>query len=137
MAEVVTPLGKKAIFRLDAAADLLQARGAGGWGLIIQAHAGEAWHQAVLRTIRSLPQGDQLRLKGLVDWVQDYELGAPARAPVHSFAAPLPPVTQLVAEHPPAVDGGEYELDDAMDLDEEAAMMAMASVTEFLERPGG
>lgn len=128
MAEKAKPLVTLAAFRLDAAADLLQApaRGAGGWGMVIKVEASESWHQAVLRTIRGMPQADQDRLKGLVDWVQDYEHGSVPRpvmrnAPVAQKPARAPVSDPDLLPHYPA----------ASSYDDEAAEMAMMSVEEF------
>jgi hypothetical protein len=67
-------LSDRAASRLVAAGRLLQAPPAvGGWGQSIRRQEGESYPQAVLRSISALPPVDQARLRGLVDWVEDYE----------------------------------------------------------------
>ena len=133
MAEANRVLSPKAAFRLDAAADLLQApvRGGGGWGLVIKVQAGETWHQAVLRTIKEMPQAAQAHLKGLVDWVEDYERGAtakPALRPPAPAAAPAPVRVETATVALPD--------DSYAEGDEDAVAMAMLSVEEFeTDRP--
>lgn len=120
MVDAVRTMGKKALRRLDAAAAMLQAprQGAGGWGMVIQVEAGETWHQAVLRTVRALPQADQDQLKALVDWVDDYELAAePAPA-----ARPSP--VQVIPQDPDLL---PVEQDFSV-YDDEAVEMALMSI---------
>lgn len=135
VADPARPLGPKAAFRLDAAADLLQApaRGAGGWGMVIKVQAGESWHQAVLRNINAMSPADQDRLKGLVDWVQDYELGAmpaPAARPAPVASAPA-----MAPENDPDLLPLDLEF---AQYDDEAVAMALMSVEDFQSvRPRG
>jgi len=128
VAELTKVYGKVAAFRMDVAANLLQApaRGAGGWGVVIKVEAGKTWHQAVLRTISGMSLAEQGRLKALVDWVQDYEMGAaPAAAlrpvPVGVIPAKLP-------EREPLLLPSEEEF---TRYDDEAVSMALMSVEKF------
>jgi hypothetical protein len=115
-------MGHKAALRLDAAAAMLQApvQGAGGWGKVIQVQPGEIWHQAVLRTIKSMPLAEQDRLKGLVDWVQDYELGTMSTPVARPAPAPVPEAQIRAALLPIEDDFSSY--------DDAAVEMALMSV---------
>lgn len=67
-------LSDRAAARLVIAGRLLQASPReGGWGLRIQRRDGESYPLAVMREISALAEGDQARLRGLVDWVESYE----------------------------------------------------------------
>ena len=127
MAEVVRTLNAAAAFRLDVAADLLQApgRGAGGWGAVIKVEAGETRHQAILRTIRAMPQAEQDRLRGLVDWVQEYEMGASSVPAARPESVPQSP------RRSPENDLDLAPLDEDFNTyDDDAVSMALMSVEE-------
>lgn len=138
MADPVRSLGKTAVFRLDAAADLLRApaRGAGGWGLVIKVEAGEGWHQAVLRTIRALPGADQERLKGLVDWVQDYGADDEPPRPREAFVpAPHRPLAPPVPAAESTSTASYMDEEFFPSPDDDAVMQALASIEAVAERP--
>lgn len=137
MAEPARRFGPLARMRLDAAARLLQApvKGAGGRGMVIQVRADETWHEAVLRTIDGLPESDRTGLKGLVDWIQDYgfedeQPGQVSRAPKPKIPSDFEeaPLVHEVPDAPASVD--DVPLSDMYvpDFDEEAELMAMASI---------
>ncbi|MEJ6001048.1 hypothetical protein [Paucibacter soli] len=75
-------MSNRAAQRLVTAGRFLQSRKR---RIIVQ--PGESYPAAVLRELQALPEAERLHLKGLVDWVEQYDIQAESEANAQQRAA--------------------------------------------------